>query len=175
MTDKKINPPEWLDSFIAAELDKYTGRINVTQIVLAAIARDRQERPPQALRPMETAPRDGSFIIIKHTANQWDENDDAEITFSLCYWNGKNGWYYCQGDELHELRDKNALGWIPQPVTEPLPRRPWAGPDPNTADQVYFDQWLSEQTGFPRKSIPVAFSSALHRLFYRTYEGCDPE
>ena len=123
----EINGTAPVDVAFCEELDNYitdVGLQRAEQHVLARICQHRnistQETPlieePQALRPMRTAPRDGSFILIQHNIDPHDTSDDAEITFSLCHWGGDGDWYYSTVGGLYILRDQHAHGWIPQPA-----------------------------------------------------------
>lgn len=68
--------------------------------------------PVPVLQPMETAPRDGSFILIQHDVPL---GNPGEINISLCQW-GHDCWLYGQIDGMHVLQERHTHGWIPRPV-----------------------------------------------------------
>ena len=142
MTDNNRTPapaPAWLNDVIQQNADGYAYRgekvyfhAELEKIIQAVLQRYEAERPqsqpaelPPApdwvyrtapvpvLQPMETAPRDGSFILIQHDVPL---GNPGEINISLCQW-GKNGnWLYNQIDGTHVLQERFAHGWIPRPI-----------------------------------------------------------
>jgi hypothetical protein len=108
--------PEWLHEMIpAANRGENYSRALVMSCMVKAVQRYEAERPPLTLRPMYEAPRDGTFILIQHNMNRLDDSPNAEITFSLCYWD--DGWRYTRtGKRMFTLPGQDAHGWIPRPV-----------------------------------------------------------
>ena len=69
----------------------------------------------QAWRPIETAPKDGTPILVAHYGHEWDEAiwDDGGRN----YW-GKAGWYYT-GYDLYTSYPCEPDVWMPKPVAPP--------------------------------------------------------
>ena len=85
----------------------------------------RRNRP--VLQPMETAPRDGSRIILKAVLFGWDSDIAQHVAIGDHYiearWSngmsgvGDPGWHeWCGNDRMHSTTGRLVgLGWIPRP------------------------------------------------------------
>ena len=112
-------------------------------------------------QPIESAPKDGSWILLNGGHSQYCEDNSAISAFWYSHPDGRNGWFFAKWDGQWQAEYLNPTCWM---IGPPSPPAIYGHPFKDRP-------WIQHQSGF----CPVPFETLVEVQFSNGAKSQAPE